>query len=121
MWNIALGSLWISMLFLISPIWKIGASFILCTVASIKIISELPQRKSKQAHKSKMTKVESSHLNLSKSQNPPCDLDLSKLDIGSPRKTYTNTPSISPIAQSPGFAKPRPLISPSRLSSSSIM
>ncbi|XP_046437000.1 uncharacterized protein LOC124188419 isoform X1 [Daphnia pulex] len=121
LWNIALGSLWISMLFLISPIWKTGVSFILCIVASIKIISELPQRKSKQACKSKMIKVESSHMNLSKSPNPPCDLDLSKLDIGSPRKTKTSTPSISSIAQSPGFAKPRPLISPSRLSSSSII
>ena len=126
-WNLALGSLWIMMFFFPYPLGRVGVSISLCTVASVQIISRFCRRKSFLGdHRSKKVKGENSNKNLLKTSvvNQPCGLDLSKLDslsIGSSRKT--NTPSLSAVVPSSptGFAKPRPVISPSRFSSSSIM
>ncbi|KAI9555453.1 hypothetical protein GHT06_017968 [Daphnia sinensis] len=122
-WNIALGLLWIILLLMVSPVWEISISLILCAIATVQLILGLRPRKSKQAFYKPRTKIlETSMSNHSRfsAPNPPCDLDLSKLDIGSSRKMNNCTPLVSPVVQSSGFAKPRPLISPSRLSVSSI-
>ncbi|XP_032781804.2 uncharacterized protein LOC116919854 [Daphnia magna] len=123
-WNIALGSLWIVLLLLVSPVWEISISLILCAAATVQLILGLSPRKSKQAFykpKTKILQTSISNPSWYSTSSPPCDLDLSKLDIGSSRKINNSTPLASPMVQSSGFAKPRPLISPSRLSSSSII
>ena len=50
-----------------------------------------------------------------KSTYPPCELDISKLDIGSPRKSVCSSKSTS--NGSPGFVRPKPILSPARLGS----
>ena len=120
-WNIALSILWVVMLPSSFFPGTVAISCCLCAVASAQIISGLLQKKRSHIYGKGQTisLEEKDPITSALTVNPPCGLDLSKLDLGTSKRVAT--PSISPSVQSAGFIKPRPLISPSRFSSSSIM
>ena len=122
--NIASGILWLAIFLLPFPLEKLGISVSLSLIAILQILSNLCQanggKKQEWQRAKKLSKGTSC---ATKSYNlvhntPPCDLDLSKLDIsnGSPK---VKVPRNHIISRSSGFTKPRPVISPSRFSSSS--
>jgi hypothetical protein len=119
--------MWIVMLALPFPLEKVGVAISLSVCAIFQIIfsKTLETQRVKHQREKGASKFMKRMPTVTKSCNvfnapvmPQCDLDLSKLDIsnGSPKRNAVHRSS---LVRSPGFTKPRPVISPSRFSSSS--
>lgn len=134
-WSAMSGLLWVMMVFLPSPLEKMCIAVAHSLTSSAKIISTRLEKKklSSTQHKRKIdsivktpgTPVKSTQHNVFRvplNTSPAlCDLDLSRLDIGT-RGNHFESPTLKnrtfSSCSSGGFSKPKPVISPSRFSPS---
>ena len=122
--NVSSVILWIVIFALPFPFEKLAVAICLSLCAILEIIfSRMHQTpKGENQRKKRESKFIKGPSTVTKScyasTMPQSDLDLSKLDIsnGSPKRNLVHRSS---IVQSPEFTKPRPVVSPSRFSSSS--
>ena len=90
----------------------------LCVLGTLRMVWEMMGRKMNKP-KLKVMELKSHPVHYSTPMSkPPCELDISKLDISSPGKKDDSLKSSG--NRSSGFIRPKPVISPSRFTKSNL-